>query len=187
MNTLAMGVLVLVSIGACAGSVAQETDASATAVAPPPPACATDAAPYRDFDFWIGDWDVFDTADNVAGTNSISRRENGCLLVEEWTGATGGSGTSLNFVDPATGKWRQVWMSQGALIDYTGELDDAGVMRLEGEITYNRTGQSLPFRGSWALNADASVTQGFTQYNPETDAWDPWFTGIYKRQSKPDD
>ena len=75
-------------------------------------------------------------------------------------------------------------MSQGAFIDYSGGLDEAGVMRLEGEITYNRTGLSFPFRGAWTLNEDNSVTQDFTQYNPDTDAWDPWFTGVYKRQSE---
>jgi hypothetical protein len=28
---------------------------------------------YRQFDFWVGDWDVLDPAGNVVGTNKITR------------------------------------------------------------------------------------------------------------------
>ena len=150
---------------------------------PTSPACTTEATPFRDFDFWIGAWDVTDPHGTIAGENVISREENGCLLVERWTGAQGGSGTSLNFVDPQTGLWRQVWMSQGAMIDYSGGLEDSGAMRLQGEITYTRTGKSFPFRGVWTPNKDGSVTQAFTQYDPETETWNDWFTGIYRRKS----
>lgn len=149
-----------------------------------PPACATDAEPYRDFDFWAGAWNVTDPAGNAAGVNEITLEEGGCLLVERWTGAQGGSGTSLNFVDPKTGQWRQIWMSQGALIDYSGGLDEAGAMLLEGEITYTRSGKSFPFRGLWTLNDDGSVMQDFKQYDPEKAAWTDWFTGIYRRQAQ---
>lgn len=148
---------------------------------PPPPGCATDASPYRDFDFWVGHWDVYDPDGNFAGENLISLREGGCLILEEWTGSQGGSGTSMNFYDPAVGAWRQVWQSAGAFIDYTGALDD-GSMALEGAITYNRTGLSAPFRGRWTEQDDGSVLQEFWQYNSETDVWDVWFVGEYRRK-----
>ena len=82
--------------------------------APPPPPC-TDAQ-FRVFDFWAGAWDVYNANGKKAGDNTITIEEGGCLLVEHWAGAGGGTGQSYNFVDRATGKWRQVWVSAGATI-----------------------------------------------------------------------
>lgn len=160
---------------ALAPAVAQDAPPS-----PPPPACATEAAPYRDFDFWIGDWEVFDLDGVKLGDNRVSRREDGCLLLEEWTSVRGGAGTSLNLVDPQTGRWRQVWMSRDAFIDYEGGLDGAA-MALEGTIAYTRGG-AFAFRGRWTPLPDGAVRQDFHQHNPDTDAWEPWFTGIYRRR-----
>ena len=165
---------------------AAETPVVTETAASTPPACATDAAPYRDFDFWVGTWVVVTPDGAPAGTNTITRESGGCLLVETWAGASGSTGRSLNFVDPQTGLWRQVWMSQGALIDYAGGLTEDGTMQLEGMITYTGNGQSFPFRGRWTLNANATVTQEFNQYDPESETWAPWFTGIYApRMSAP--
>jgi len=60
------------------------------------------------------------------------------------------------------------------------KLTEEGEMRLEGKIAY-RNGTTAPFRGSWTPQADGSVTQYFQQYNSETESWDDWFTGIYRR------
>ncbi len=165
---------------------------------PPPPACATQAAPYRDFDFWVGTWRVVDAnpeaeTPTVYGRNVISKREGGCLLVEEWTGAQGSSGLSMNFVDPDTGKWRQVWMNTGVFIDYAGERE-GDQMRLEGEIVYNPStsaaeGQEpaarFPFRGSWTLRDNGDVLQEFWQFNPQSEEWDVWFAGLYQPEAPP--
>lgn len=138
------------------------------------------SAPYDAFDFWLGEWRVTDIADEFAGTNSITEEEGGCLIVERWTGAGGTSGQSYNYFDPGKNMWRQVWVSSGANIDYEGGLNQRGQMILEGEITY-RGGRTYPFRGTWTPNADGSVRQHFEQYNPETESWDDWFIGIYRK------
>ncbi len=106
---------------------------------------------------------------SLAGENSISAEEGGCVLVERWTSVSGGTGQSYNFLDPATGKWRQLWISKGATIDYSGGLTESGSMNLEGEIAYQTGGVKAPFTGEWTLNADGSVTQHFAQYNSKAD------------------
>ena len=174
---IAFTMIGLVLVGACA--TAQTTPPPSP---PPPPACATETAPYRDFDFWVGTWDVTTPDGTPAGVNVITKEEGGCLLVESWTSVTGGTGRSLNFVDPQTGAWRQVWMNLNALIDYSGGLTEDGAMKLEGAITYTTGGPSIPFLGTWTPNEDGSVTQDFKQYNAETDTWAPWFTGIYVKR-----
>ncbi len=171
----------LATIAALAFSTACAAQDAETPAAPPaPPGCATDAAPYRDFDFWVGTWEVFNPANgNKAGENVISVRENGCLILEEWTSGGGGTGTSMNFYDPAQGAWRQVWRSAGVFIDYAGGLDADGAMAMEGAITYDVSGQTAPFRGKWTARDDGSVLQEFWQQDADG-AWNVWFVGEYR-------
>jgi hypothetical protein len=172
-----------VGLGIILAGCAVAQDAAPTAPSsppPPPPPCEGEA--YHQFDFWVGDWSVTATNGQFAGTNAITREEAGCLLLETWTSAGGTTGQSYNYYNPDTDKWRQVWVSAGALIDYEGGLTETGSMKLTGTITYHGTAQSAPFTGEWTLNEDGTVTQHFEQYNPETDEWATWFTGIYTRQ-----
>lgn len=156
----------------------------ATAAAQTPPPGCDSMESRTDFDFWVGEWNVYGPDGQFAGTNRISKRSNGCLILEEWSSAAGSDGTSMNYLDPTTGSWRQIWMGSNNYIDYSGSLNDDGQMALEGEITYfgPRGSRSAPFRGVWTPNEDGSVTQHFTQYNAETESWDVWFTGRYVRQ-----
>lgn len=158
---------------------------AAGALAGPAPAqtapAACEGGTYRAFDFWIGEWDVFDPAGEKAGENSITIEENGCLLVERWRGADGSTGQSYNFYDPGREQWRQLWVAAGSTIDYAGGIDEAGAMVLEGEIAY-RNGTAFPFKGTWTLAKDGAVIQHFQQYNPETDEWDDWFIGRYVKK-----
>ena len=64
-----------------------------------------EAAEYRQFDFWIGDWAVT-SGGEAAGTNSIQPVHGGCALEENWQGSGEGgiSGSSFNIYDNATGK-----------------------------------------------------------------------------------
>ncbi len=142
---------------------------------------------FDDFDFWVGEWDVYGANGKLAGTNSIVKEEYGCLLVERWKSAGGITGQSYNFVDLATGKWRQVWVSAGATIDYSGGLDDKGAMVLDGVIGYpaGTAGSGAKFRGTWTPHKDGTVTQRFQQYDAAKDQWTDWFTGTYKRRPAP--
>ena len=135
---------------------------------------------YRQFDFWLGTWDVTTLDGQEAGRNVISSEEGGCLILERWSSASGGTGQSYNFYDPGTEKWRQVWVNAGSVIDYSGGLTDAGAMKLEGTIHYH-AGGTFPFTGEWTLQADGTVRQHFEQFDPEEGTWNPWFTGIYKK------
>lgn len=145
-----------------------------------PAPCADDA--FRQFDFWLGEWEVIsETNGAIAGFNTITSEESGCLILERWENVSGNTGQSYNFYNPATQTWRQVWVSQGAIIDYEGGLTETGSMKLEGTITYTATRQQADFTGEWTPNEDGTVTQHFEQFDAETDEWKPWFTGQYHR------
>ena len=150
---------------------------SAPQAAAPPP-CSSDE--YRQFDFWLGTWDVTTPDGTLAGRNVITSEEGGCLILETWSSANGGTGQSYNFFDPETEKWRQVWVNAGSVIDYSGGLTQSGSMKLEGQIHYH-AGGAFPFTGEWTLQEDGTVRQHFEQYDPDTESWKPWFTGIYTK------
>lgn len=137
------------------------------------------AGVYHDFDFWVGEWVVHTPQGELAGHNSISREEGACLLVERWRGARGGSGQSYNFYDPAAKAWRQVWVSPRAIIDYSGGLNEAGAMYLQGSITAQSDGRQTPFRGTWTLSDDGSVEQHLEILQADKGGWQTWFRGIY--------
>jgi len=154
---------------------------SAAGQSTPPAPCQVDRAPYADFDFWVGDWDVFAPNGDQAGTNRIEKIERGCLLLESWTGASGGTGKSMNFYDPERDLWRQIWVSgNGDVIEIEGELRDASMV-LEGRLV-DSAGAPQPFRGTWTPNADGSVRQHFEISEDQGRTWSTWFDGRYVRR-----
>ncbi len=138
---------------------------------------------FADFAFWLGEWEVFDNnTGNKAGENSIQKQERGCMILERWTSATGGTGTSLNYYNPVAREWRQLWVSEGRYsIDIVGGLQGESMV-LEGSI-YNFAGAVWDFRGTWTPNADGSVRQFFEQYNHDSGEWNTWFDGRYVRKA----
>ena len=144
------------------------------------PATCQEEAEFRQFDFWVGQWDVFTfQGGDIAGSNVIEARHGGCVLVENWLSTSGGGGTSMNFYDRVTRRWRQLWVSTNYSIDITGGLNQAGAMVLVGELHNYRPEQSFPFRGTWTPLPNGDVRQLFEQQDPETGAWDVWFDGRY--------
>jgi hypothetical protein len=113
------------------------------ATPPKPFDCA--APEHRQFDFWIGEWDVVPSAAMAASSpppapgrkpasNVVERAHNGCVLIENWDDRTGGTGQSFNLFDRTRKRWHQTWVdSNGGLHQYEGELKD-GTMVFMGEV-----------------------------------------------------
>lgn len=91
-----------------------------------PPANCT-APEHRQFDFWIGDWEVFLTAkpEQKVGGSLIESVYNGCGIRENWMPFTLSTGGSLNSYDPKAGVWRQTWLDSGNhRVEFVGTLQD---------------------------------------------------------------
>lgn len=155
---------------------AQE-DAAAAA----PSACAT--AEYRQFDFWIGEWEV--SANGApAGTNSIRSVHGGCALMENWqgTGAGGISGSSFNIYDRATGRWHQSWVdASGNLLLLDGGLVE-GQMVLGGTRPAQDGAGLVEHRIRWTPNADGTVRQLWEASRDGGDNWTVLFDGLYRKR-----
>lgn len=155
---------------------------SAIAQAPKPIDCET-SPERRQFDFWLGEWEVTDKdGDKVFGNNTISKREKGCYLFEAWRSAGGGTGSSMNYYDPKPGTWHQLWLDGGySIIKTAGGIVD-GSMVMTGTIYYLDAGTTHPFRGAWTPLPDGRVRQFFEQGDGEGN-WQPWFEGFYRKKN----
>jgi tetratricopeptide (TPR) repeat protein len=136
---------------------------------------------FRQMDFWIGEWDVYDQAGVKVGTNTISKQLGGASLVEHWTNANGIEGASINYYDPGSGKFKQQWVSQsGYNTSYEGEMINGSMVMIginadiNGIVTKNRM--------TFTPNADGTVTQFIETFNDSTDVWAQSFLGTYKRK-----
>lgn len=134
----------------------------------------------RQFDFWLGRWEVRQTNGTLAGHNTIAKKDGGCTIQEQWEGAAGSTGTSVSFYIPSRDQWRQVWVGSGAtLIDMTGGLVD-GEMRMEGTIEYANLDRVVAFRATWTHAPDGRVRQRMEEFDLATSGWKLWFDGIYR-------
>ena len=138
---------------------------------PRQPPCA--GAPHHQFDFWIGEWDVFTPDGKSAGRNHITSIAGGCGLEEQWTGAGGGSGRSLNTYDAADRQWHQFWVG-----------GDGTVLRLSGSfaghvMTLADSGNRIRFTS----NGDDTVRQVWEQSSDSGKTWKTVFDGKYVRRA----
>lgn len=132
----------------------------------------------QQFDFWIGQWDVYDAAGKKLGSNVISKTNNGAVILERWTSASGGVGMSMNYVDPETGAWRQEWIDGGGSVTRkSGGVVD-GVMKLEGE-RIAKNGTKVPTRTTFSPLSKGRVRQLIEQSSDNGQTWKAVFNGIY--------
>lgn len=137
-------------------------------------------AEYRQFDFWVGEWDVT-VSGQPAGTSSIQSIVDGCVILENWAGAGGGTGKSFNFYDSNLGKWRQVWVgSGGGVLDFFGEYRE-GQMRYAGE-TAGPNGAKVLQRLTFFNLAPDRVRQLWEQSTDGGKTWTVTFDGAYARR-----
>ena len=138
--------------------------------------------PYRQFDFWIGHWDVRDAEGKTAGVNRITSEQDGCVIVERWSSAQGGTGQSLNYYDPAAKKWKQLWVGLGLLLHMEGEWRE-GRMVLEGPLQYLADGRVTTLRGTWTPLPGGGLRHQFEESEDGGKTWTAWFDGTYTRRA----
>ena len=159
--------IALLSISAVAQDATDPTSS-------PPIPCGSEE--YRHFDFWIGEWEVKDANGSLQGHNTIESILGGCVLKENWEGASGSIGESYNTYDRQTGQWHQTWVdASGTLLRIDGGIQD-GKMVLKGEWQ----GQNGPaqHRISWEPRSDGTVRQ-LWESSQDGAQWNVLFDGIY--------
>jgi hypothetical protein len=143
------------------------------------------AAEYRQLDFWIGDWDTFETDDpdgpSIAHAR-ITPIAQGCALHELYAQGDGLIGDSILSYDPVHRQWQQTWVTnRGSLMVLRGKAVD-GALVLEGDV-HLRDGTSTRQRITWRPQGDA-VRESAELSKDGGTTWTPAFDVLFrKRQS----
>lgn len=95
-----------------------------------PPGCV--AAENRQFDFWLGEWDVSPTGQTfVIAESTISLHGQGCVIMENWRPLSGAHGYSINMYDSTDSLWHQEYGdATGQRTTFSGRFEN-GVMHLD--------------------------------------------------------
>lgn len=137
------------------------------------------SAEHRQFDFWIGDWDVYSPAGQKVGENTIEKILGGCVIFENWEGSTGGVGKSFNRFDAATRTWNQHWVfNNGSEMILVGTFED-GRMILETPFSV-----SPRQRWTWYEIAPGKVRQKAEQ-TTDGENWSVTWDSIYIPKGTP--
>ena len=138
---------------------------------------------HRQFDFWLGEWDVVTTeGGQPAGSSSIRSEASGCLVLENWTGKGGATGKSFNFYNPERGKWQQTWVgSRGGVLEYAGDYAD-GAMRYEAT-GRGPGGARVLLRLTFFDMGPGRVRQFAEQSTDEGKTWTPQYDLTYIKKN----
>ena len=164
---------------ACGGSALMVSSALAQGQTPPP--CT--APEHRQFDFWLGTWDVMGPNGQQAGANTIESAMGGCVLHEKYTGSSGYYGESFNVYDANRGVWHQSWVDNtGLLLTLEGSFED-GHMVLAGE-TVGPDGSVSEQRITWStVDGDPDRVRQLWESRQDGGDWTVAFDGLYVRTS----
>lgn len=141
---------------------------------------ACESPEHRQFDFWVGEWNVFGPRGRQAGTNVITREHGGCVIHERYTTPGAYAGESLNAYDEGRKQWHQTWVDNGGLVLQLDGRFEGGSMRLEGRTT-DKDGKETRHRITWTPNADGTVRQHWEQ-SVAAGEWTTAFDGTYRRK-----
>ena len=146
----------------------------------PPRTNPCDAPEFRQFDFWLGDWEVKGPGGRVLGANTIEPIAGNCGLVENWRGALGGSGRSVNTYERTDGKWHQAWVGNGGgLIHFSGDFV-GGKMVMTG--TTGAGSAVTAHRMTWTPLPGGAVQQVWESSTDGGTTWTLGFDGTYSRK-----
>ncbi len=178
MNRKSTALALIVALGFAAVASAQTTAPTASP-SPQPNPCG--APENRQFDFWVGRWDVYATGTNRQVARSlIESVYAGCGVRENWAPLRGGGGGSLSLYLPGRMHWRQTWIdSSGSLADFTGGWNGKAMV-IEGDWPAPTTPEVHNYvRMTYTPNADGSVRQS-GEASPDNKTWTPSFDFTYR-------
>ena len=136
-----------------------------------PSACA--APVYHQFDFWLGNWDVFESGNPTAVAHvKVSSILTGCVLQEEYRGVDGTEGNSFSTYDAATKLWQQSWVTnRGQMLVIKGNMN-GGAMVLSGE--EQKADGPVLVRGTWKPMKNGVREMAVTSSDGGK-TWKEWF------------
>jgi hypothetical protein len=148
----------------------------------------TDDPNYQRLAFWIGDWDVLDSAGAHYATQRVHPVLDDCALTAEWIGPAGGTGLGFFAFDGKPGEWKQMYasnqvpMPMGVKIrrsdpSYTGQ----GIRLIP---TGDDASASMQTRVTIRPTEEKRVVEEFEDSSDGGKTWHLVFSGVHRLQSK---
>ncbi len=156
-------------------------------VQPRRPAGCT-SAEARQFDFWLGEWDVSPsqvTSGAIIAESSITSVAQGCVMMEHWRPFAGAHGHSINSYDATDQKWHQSYAdATGLRTDYAGTFHDGAMYldMLNPPPSANGAAPAPQRMNFQALDAN-TVRQWGESFDAATNAWTITFDLTYRRRA----
>ena len=139
---------------------------------------------YRQFDFWIGEWDVYALNGKKAGDSKIELILDSCIILENWTSANGGyAGKSFNTYNAGTKQWQQTWVdNMGGTTEYlAGSLDNNKMVFLTKPFPFSKDTIAIRKLTFYNLSSDKVRQHGeITKNNGST--WKTEYDLEYRRR-----
>ncbi len=134
---------------------------------------------FREFDFWIGEWDAKNTQGVTVGSSSIQLILGQCIIFENWSTPVS-SGKSFNIFNTTDKKWHQTWVDdKGTFTHYIGGIVD-GKMVLDSESVFN--GKKAIGRMTFSKLPNGDVRQHGERSVDEGKTWTTTFDFTYVRK-----
>lgn len=152
---------------------------SASARQPAKPSVCS-APAYHQFDFWIGDWSVFEiNTTSVAAYVRVKPILDGCVLHEQYEGVDGHKGESFSIYDDTRKIWHQSWVTnRGELLTIEGQMKNAEMVLSGADRTPD--GKERLVRGVWKpINLGVRETAERSTDGGKT--WTPWFDLVFRK------
>lgn len=135
----------------------------------------------RQFDFWAGDWDTFETNDarTVVARDRVEVILDGCVLREVYEGADGLQGESYSIWDASRKLWSHTWVTnRGQLAVLEGRWENDRMVLVGPEVT---SGGKKHLRVVWRL-ADGGVRETAEVSTDLGRTWAPLFDIVFRRR-----
>ena len=131
-------------------------------------------AEYRQFDFWLGEWDVQTAAGGPAATSSIQLILDQCVIFENFTASNYTCKSFSSWVAPAK-EWKQHYVdSSGNNSEWSGKLED-------GKMVFITHSGGLQ-RMTYSKEGPDRVRQLIESSTDDGKTWSVGFDGMYVRR-----
>ncbi|HEY4221952.1 MAG TPA: hypothetical protein VGO62_11425 [Myxococcota bacterium] len=148
------------------------------------PAKACTAPEYRQFDFWLGSWEVHNPKGDLVGHNDVVAVQDGCLVTESWKSGRGHeSGQSINYFDSRDKRWHQLYF------DNSGNMGNyppiAGVFENGRMVLLSAPDQKPLTRWTWYVLEPGKVRQWAEASKDGGKTWATTWDSVYVKTKGP--
>jgi predicted enzyme related to lactoylglutathione lyase len=147
-----------------------------------PKQCSCCDPEYRQFNFWLGDWEVFNLKGEMIGENNIISMQDSCVLQENWT-SDGQTGTSYSFYNKQDSSWNQIYIDNlGNVLQLKGTVQDNKMILKSEKMKSVKADFYYINVITWVKDSLGNVSQKWDIVDDKGTLLQVAFDGIYKRK-----